>query len=136
MNYIKKKLKERKISQTELGKRMGVGKSYISQIVNNEKKIMNLSLEKISDLTTILNISIDELVNGLEQENIIKRRHNMQETTGGKSYNVTWSSNKIISQGWQCPVCQRVMSPYISYCIFCNGNSSIEYLKNNQGTFV
>jgi len=132
MNYIKNKLKERKISQTELGKRMGLGKSYISQIVNNEKKIINLSLEKIYDLATILNISIDELVNELKQENVIKRRYNMQETTGGKSYSITYSGNKFISQGWQCPVCQKVMSPYMSYCIFCSGGSNIEYLKNNQ----
>lgn len=24
-----------------------------------------------------------------------------------------------IEQGWQCPICKRVMSPRQDYCIFC-----------------
>ena len=30
--------------------------------------------------------------------------------------------DKFIQQGWQCPVCKRVMSPNTSYCVFCDGD--------------
>lgn len=33
------------------------------------------------------------------------------------------SSNTNIPQGWQCPCCERIYSPSISICFFCNGAS-------------
>ena len=59
------------------------------------------------------------------------------ENTTGKSYSYTNIDNFIHAiQGWQCPVCKRVMSPYMSYCIFCSGaGNTIEYLKNDRFTY-
>ena len=52
------------------------------------------------------------------------------EVTGGtsKNYTINYGENLFISQGWQCPVCKRVMSPFTSYCLFCN--------NINNGTYV
>lgn len=30
----------------------------------------------------------------------------------------------FIEQGWQCPICKRVMSPRQDYCIFCANHES------------
>lgn len=38
----------------------------------------------------------------------------------------------LISQGWQCPICKRVYSPYTSMCFYC-GNQKIE---TSTGTVI
>ena len=30
----------------------------------------------------------------------------------------------IAMQGWQCPICKRVYSPFTSMCPYCGGNQS------------
>ena len=32
----------------------------------------------------------------------------------------------FVSQGWQCPICKRVYSPYMSMCMYC-GNGKQAY---------
>ena len=37
--------------------------------------------------------------------------------------------NNEIKQGWQCPKCDRILSPYTEYCKFCihSGNPTISF---------
>lgn len=40
-------------------------------------------------------------------------------------------------QGWQCPICKRVYSPYTSMCCYCGGNNEITTTTfPNIGGFV
>lgn len=39
-------------------------------------------------------------------------------------------------QGWQCPICKRVYSPFTQMCLYC-GNKEIETTTSpNTGCFV
>lgn len=42
-------------------------------------------------------------------------------TTTGTSI----SYNRPIQEGWRCPQCGAVMSPWTSFCVNCRGNASI-----------
>ena len=61
MNNIKKLREKLRLSQEELGKRLGVGGSAVS---NWETNIANPTMEKAIELAKILNCSIDELFKG------------------------------------------------------------------------
>lgn len=39
-----------------------------------------------------------------------------------------------VMQGWQCPICKRVYSPFVRMCMYC-GNGEVETitLPNNGG---
>jgi len=40
-------------------------------------------------------------------------------------------------QGWQCPICKRVYSPYTSMCLYCGGNQQTQpTTPSNLGGFV
>lgn len=39
-------------------------------------------------------------------------------------------------QGWQCPICKRVYSPYTSMCHYCGGDNHITTTSSNLGGFV
>lgn len=64
-NYLKQKLEEKNMSQSELAKRCGVGKSHISQIIHKNVKP---SLDLTYDISTILDISIEELIRSILDE--------------------------------------------------------------------
>lgn len=41
-------------------------------------------------------------------------------------------------QGWQCPICKRVYSPFTSMCPYCGGNEVITTtttFKNSTGDY-
>lgn len=39
--------------------------------------------------------------------------------TTGKIENYTYHSMNYIQQGWQCPICKKVLAPFMTYCPFC-----------------
>ena len=41
-----------------------------------------------------------------------------RQTTGGKSINYTVNYGNFIQQGWQCPICKKVLAPFMTYCPF------------------
>jgi uncharacterized OB-fold protein len=41
-----------------------------------------------------------------------------------------------VMQGWQCPICKRVYSPYTSMCRYCGGNNYTTTTSSNLGGFV
>lgn len=63
--YLKHKLKERNMTQSDLAKRCGVGKSHISQIIHKNVKP---SLDLTYDISTILDINIEELIRSILDE--------------------------------------------------------------------
>jgi len=58
----------------------------------------------------------------------------MEEITGEHAY---YSVN-YVRQGWQCPICKKVLAPFMSYCPFCpedskwTSTSSIGTMKENK----
>lgn len=42
----------------------------------------------------------------------------MTSTTNGKSvnYNMQDYYQKLAQQGWQCPICKRVLAPFVTEC--------------------
>ena len=43
---------------------------------------------------------------------------------------------KTVMQGWQCPICKRVYSPFTHICTYC-GNREVETITlPNTGGFV
>ena len=34
-----------------------------------------------------------------------------------------------IQQGWQCPICKKVMAPNQSYCVFCASQDNKTYVS-------
>ena len=63
MNYLKQKLIEKHITQSELAKRTGISRQYISQLCNEKRKFANVKVDKIYNIATALDINLDELVN-------------------------------------------------------------------------
>lgn len=41
----------------------------------------------------------------------------------------------LLSEGWVCPKCGAVMSPYTSVCVNCTGQYSIEVSTNSSSDF-
>lgn len=64
-NYLKQKLEEKHISQSELAKRCGVGRSHISQIIHKKVKP---SLDLTYNIAIILDISLGELIRSILDE--------------------------------------------------------------------
>lgn len=62
MNYLKEKLEEKHISQSELARRLGVTRQYIWEIVNNKKNIKRMPLYKIVSIANILDIPLEEFI--------------------------------------------------------------------------
>lgn len=59
MNYLKQKLIEKHITQSELARRTGVTEATISRYLNKKRK-MNLQI--IYQIAIVLDISLEELV--------------------------------------------------------------------------
>ena len=41
-----------------------------------------------------------------------------------ENYTMHYGDNTFISQGWQCPKCGNIMSPFTPYCLFCSKSES------------
>ena len=41
-----------------------------------------------------------------------------RQTTGGESINYTINYGSFVQQGWQCPICKKVLAPFMTYCPF------------------
>lgn len=41
-----------------------------------------------------------------------------EKTTCGKSINYTINYGSFAQQGWQCPICKKVLAPFMTYCPF------------------
>lgn len=67
MNYLKRKLKEKHISQSELARRLGTSKQYISALCLDKINIRNIRGEKLVNISIILDIPLDEFVKGIRQ---------------------------------------------------------------------
>ena len=39
-----------------------------------------------------------------------------KETTGGKSISYTINYGNYAQQGWQCPLCKRILAPFVTEC--------------------
>lgn len=65
MNYLKEKLKEKNISQSELARRLGVCKSTITHYIQGRIKLKKLSVERVCNIADILDIPIDEFIEGI-----------------------------------------------------------------------
>lgn len=62
MNYLKQKLEEKNISQSELARRLGVTRGYICDLVDGRKYFNKMPLEKIVTMANILDTSIEEFI--------------------------------------------------------------------------
>ena len=58
MNYLKLKLKEKNMSQSELARRIGVSKQYVYLLYRNEKP----SLETFMNIVTVLDLDLKEAI--------------------------------------------------------------------------
>ena len=63
--YLKCKLEEKKISQAELAKRLGVNKSTITHYITGRIELKNLSAERITEMAMILDVPIDEFIRNI-----------------------------------------------------------------------
>ena len=64
-NYLKQKLEERNITQIELAKRCGVGKSHINQIIHENVKP---SLELAYHISIALDLDLKEFIRSILNE--------------------------------------------------------------------
>lgn len=39
-------------------------------------------------------------------------------------------------QGWQCPICKRVYSPFTQMCLYCGNQETQTTTSSNTGGFV
>ena len=60
MNYLKQKLEEKHISQTELAKRTGINRSVLNEYVVGKRKLSKI--EHVIALTYALDIDIKEFI--------------------------------------------------------------------------
>lgn len=37
-----------------------------------------------------------------------------------KSFSGTYTPEPTVAQGWQCPMCKRILAPFMPYCMYCN----------------
>lgn len=62
MNYLKEKLEEKNISQSELARRLGVTRGYICHLVEGRRHLDKMSLEKIVNMANIFDTPIEEFI--------------------------------------------------------------------------
>lgn len=39
----------------------------------------------------------------------------MSSTTGNS---INYTTNGYVQQGWQCPICKKILAPFMSHCPF------------------
>ena len=62
MSYLKNKLKEKHITQAELGRRLGVTRQYICDLCRGRRKLSKMPVEKVCDIALILDLDIKEFI--------------------------------------------------------------------------
>lgn len=67
MNYLKRKLEERNMTQSELGKRLGISRQYVCDMCNGRTNFLNMRLVKIYEIAMVLDLDLKEFI-----EEIIK----------------------------------------------------------------
>lgn len=65
MNYLKEKLEEKNISQSELARRLGVTRGYICDLIHGRCYLKRMPIDKISNIANILDIPLDEFIEGI-----------------------------------------------------------------------
>lgn len=45
-----------------------------------------------------------------------------------------WGEFSFVSQGWQCPICKRVYSPWESMCRYCGREQNTVNAPSTSGT--
>ncbi len=65
MNYLKEKLEEKNISQSELARRLGVTRGYICDLIHGRQNLKKMPIDKISNIANILDIPLDEFIKGI-----------------------------------------------------------------------
>ena len=62
MNYLKQKLEEKNISQSEFARRLGVTRGYICDLVKGRKYFDKIPLGKVVNMANILDTPIEEFI--------------------------------------------------------------------------
>lgn len=62
MNYLKQKLEEKHISQSELARRIGVTRGYICDLCHGRNKLSKMPIEKLGNIAQALDIDIKEFI--------------------------------------------------------------------------
>ena len=62
MNYLKEKLEEKNISQSELARRLGVTRGYICDLIHGRNYLKKMPLDKLVNIANILDIPLDEFI--------------------------------------------------------------------------
>lgn len=65
MNYLKSKLEEKKITQAELARRLGVTRGYICDLVHGRNYLNKMPLDKLASIANILDIPIKDFFEGV-----------------------------------------------------------------------
>lgn len=68
MNYLKKKLKERNMSQSEFARRLGTTRGYICDIVHNRQDVKKMPIYKIVNMANILDTPLEEFIKEILKE--------------------------------------------------------------------
>ena len=55
-------------------------------------------------------------------------------TTTGENYSFTQHTGSYIPQGWECPKCGNILSPWTTICPY-HGNFNSPYYKINTNTY-
>lgn len=63
----------------------------------------------------------------------MKERVFMTSTTNGKSFNYNMQDyyQVLAQQGWQCPICKRVLAPFVTECP-CGGQGMQTWTVSDQ----
>ena len=55
------------------------------------------------------------------------------ETTCGKPINYTVTYGNFVQQGWQCPICKKILAPFMTYCPFHNEENTKRTVTSATG---
>lgn len=62
MNYLKQKLEEKNMTQTELGKRIGISRQYVCDMCNGRTNFLNMRLVNIYEISRALDLDLKEFI--------------------------------------------------------------------------
>ena len=65
MSYLKDKLEQKHIKQIELANRLGVTKGWISQLANDDIKLLGLPFDALYEISVILDIPLEIFIKDL-----------------------------------------------------------------------
>lgn len=67
-NYLYGLLKEKNMSQVEFGRRLGLCKSNITHYINGKIKLRKLPIDRIYEMSIVLDVPIAEFVSKIMEE--------------------------------------------------------------------